>query len=294
MNKNTLGKINLIQEFRDRLIKADIPLEGLHHYTSIDGFKGIIDSKEIWATSANYLLNDPTETTLARKIALEVLEERKKDFAGNKILYENCKDLIITTSSSKEFVCIFSFSEEGDLLSQWRAYCPKGGVSISFNIYGQRDIKYNTKELKIDERYFYKCIYDPQEQKQQINNLFDFLLEHANTPRIVDGFFLKMMQTFSYSFKHESFKEEKEWRLCYFYSPEYDQLRYRTKYSMLIPCLPFSILDNNGHSIISRIMIGPSHDKEKLSYSIWSYLNNSGVPLSPEKIKVTQTPYQVL
>ena len=292
--KNTLGKTNLIQEFRRRFIEEDLPLGGLHHYTSIEGFKRIIDSKEIWATSANYLLNDPTETTHARKISLEILRERKNDFKGKEKLYENCKSSIETSGRSKEFMCICSFSEEGDLLSQWRAYCPKGGVSIGFNIRKQEQVKYDTEELKINEQYLYKCIYDPREQKQQINNLFDFLLKYADITKDLGGFFWKMIQTFSYSFKHESFKEEKEWRLCYFYSPDCNQLKYRTKYSMLIPCLPFSIFDDNGLSIISRIMIGPSRDKEKLSYPIWSYLNDSGVPLSPQKIKVTQTPYQIL
>jgi hypothetical protein len=117
--------------------------------------------------------------------------------------------------------------------------------------------------------------------------LFIFLLEQTECTGQLDSFFWNMIRAFSYSFKHKSFEEEKEWRLCCF--PEDYQLKYRTKHSMLIPYLPFLIVDNNDHSIIRKIRIGPSRDKENLEKSVSLYLKDSRVSA---KVEVTDTPYQ--
>ena len=289
---------NLVSEFRKQFIKEDLP-NFLYHYTSIKAFKSIIDNKEIWATAANYLLNDPTEMTHAEKIALETLQKRKNDFSGKNELYDKCKTIIEGGDDIKEYLFVFSFTEEEDLLSQWRGYCPKGGISIGFSV---PKISENNQYLEIKngsyynnyyvhENYLYKCIYKEEEQRLKINQLFDFLLERTEDTRKLNGFFNKMLQTFSYSFKHESFGEESEWRLVCFLFTDDDQLKYRVKDSMLIPYLPFLIIDHNNESIISKIMIGPSRDKEKLRKCISSYLRDSRISAS---VKVTDTPYQPL
>jgi len=294
--KNTLSRTNLVQEFGDQFIKENLP-DVLYHYTSIEGFKGIIDDKEIRATAADYLLNDPTEITIAKTIALEILREREKDFKGKEELYDSCKKSVENSDSSKEFQCICSFSEEGDLLSQWRAYCPKGGVSIGFSVpkIGGNNQHLYTKEgsyhnrYYVHENYIYKCIYDPQEQRQRMKDLFDFVLKRTEDVRILKTFFWNMIRTFSYSFKHESFKEEKEWRLCCFTWSDDNQIKYRVKDSMLIPYLPFLAVENKDCSIIRSIKIGPSRNKEILKNSISSYLKDSDISIS-----VTETPYQNL
>lgn len=285
---------NLVPEFRKQFIKEELPVF-LYHYTSIEVFKSIIDNGEIWATVANYIASDPSELIHAIGIAYETLRERKEDIKKEEGLYECCENAIKGLDGLKEFVCIFSFSEKEDLLSQWRAYCPKGGVSIGFS--GDR-IKKNKGDAcnqdgtcvdnyndYILEAYIYKCIYEPEEQKKKINELFDFLLKH--TEFSLGGLFSKMIQTFSYSFKHKSFKEEREWRLVYL--PEKDKHKYRLKDSIPIPYWPFLTVDHNNKSIISKIMIGSSRDKENLRKYISSYLRDSSISAS---IKVTDTPYQ--
>ncbi len=300
--EHTQSRLNLVEEFRKQFITEDLPIF-LYHYTSIENFKGIVDSKKIWATAADYFLNDPTEITIFKSIAPKILEERKKDFIGKKELYEKCKKIIESSDTGKEYQFVCSFTEEGDLLSQWRAYCPKGGVSIGFFV---PQISGNDQYLEIKngsphnyyyvhENYIYKCIYDTQKQERKINDLLDFLVQHADVGKgQLVGFINKMIQTFSYSFKHKSFKEEKEWRLCCFALSDEKQIKYRIKDSMLIPYLPFGIVDKENRSIISRIIVGPSRDKEKLKSSILSYSNNSGVTLSSQDIEFTQTPYQFL
>lgn len=299
--EHTQGRLNLVEEFRRKFITENLP-GILYHYTSIEGFKGIVESMQIWATAADYLLSDPTEITIAKEIACEILKEREQDFSAKEELYKNCTTIIEKGSDLKEYQFVCSFTKEGDLLSQWRAYCPKGGVSIGFCV---PKISANDQYLRIKngsphnnyyvhENYIYKCIYEPAEQRKKINQLFDFLLDRTEAVGILNAFFWNMIRTFSYSFKHESFYEEKEWRLCCFSWSDDKQIRYRMKNSMLIPYLPFRIADKENDSIISSMIVGPSREKEKLRRSVSSYLKHSGVPLLPANIRCTQTPYQIL
>jgi len=305
-----VNRLNLVEEFRKKYIKEKLP-DCLYHYTSIENFKSIIDMEEIWATAANCFISDPTEITIAKSIALDVLQKRKIDFSGKDKLYDNCKKDIEGSDSFKEYQFICSFTEEGDLLSQWRGYCPKGGVSIGFSVpkISENDqYLYNKNGCPHDnyyvhENYLYKCIYEIQEKKQKINALISFLLEKTdiNIPMVqLETFFKNMIRTFSYSFKHESFKEEKEWRLCYFIFPDPDdpdggQIKYKVKDSMLIPYRPFLTVDKDKSSIIKSVKIGPSRDKENLKTSISSYLTNLEYrPGQDISVSVTQTPYQNL
>ncbi|MBL7152260.1 MAG: DUF2971 domain-containing protein [Phycisphaerae bacterium] len=282
---------DLVAQFRERYIKEELPAY-LYHYAPIEGFKGIIDSKEIWATVAAYIASDPTELTIAKDIALEILEEEKGRFDGRDELNVFCKNKIENSDHSNESKCICSFTEEKDLLSQWRAYCPKGGVSLCF------DTKAFVQEIDlsspptINEQYLYKCIYEREQQKKTMRDLFEFLLKQPSpsTPRErgkLESFLSKMIQTFSYSFKHASFKEEKEWRLCYF--PTDESIRHRTKGSMQIPYISFSI-----EPAIHSVMIGPSRDKGNLGKSVMSYLKTSNLPDVSQRVEVTQTPYHPL
>jgi len=242
---------NLVAEFREQYIREKLPAF-LYHYTSIEGFKGIIDSKEIWATNAACIASDPSELTIAKNIALEILQEEETGFKGRDELYHFCKNTIKNSDRSKEFMHICSFTEEKDLLSQWRAYCPNGGVSLCFDTdpYTQRIDRLSPPT--INEQYLNECIYEHEQHEEIMRNLFDFLLKQPASSTEPESGFLKsflsnMIKTFSYSFKHMSFKEEKEWRLCYF-PPDNDSVRHRTKDSMLIPYLPFRSVRSN-HSL---------------------------------------------
>jgi len=291
-----MQKLNLETEFKKQFITEDLP-EFLYHYTSIKNFKSIIDNGEIWATGANYIASDPSELSHAIEIADKTLRERKKDFNENE-LYKYCENAIKGRKGLKEYAFIFSFSKWEDLLSQWRGYCPKGGVSIGFS--GDRIKKNNGDACTQDgtsidnyndyilEAYIYKCVYEPKEQKGKINRLIDFLLEHTDSQ--VKHLFSKAIQFFSNSFKHKSFEEENEWRLVYLVDKY--KFKYRLKDSSPIPYWPFLTVDHNGKSLISKIRIGPSHDKENLRKYISSYLEDLGKQFSHIKIDVTETPWQ--
>lgn len=305
MEKAILNVLDFSKDITKIILVNDTVPDCLYHYTTIQGFKGIIESGEIWATAAHCLFTDPTEITFVRKLALETLKEREQDFEKKKELYNICKKIIEDWSNNKDSVFVCSFTEKKDLLSQWRAYCPKGGVSIGFSIpkISKNNQSFSIKndnhvDYYVHEDYLYKCIYAPQEQKQKINNLFNLLLspKYANISKdIAHAPIWNALRFFSYSFKHLSFEEEQEWRLCVFhFGTEYETAKpeYRVKDSMLIPYLPFLTVDNEGNSIIRSIKIGPSRDKETLKTNILSYLKDKGH--KDVIVSITETPYQNL
>jgi hypothetical protein len=97
-----LSKYKLIS-----LQKNDDRIHKFYHYTSIKVFHNIVDNYEFWAHNTRFS-NDYTE----ERIVSEYFLKENKYIANN------------------YFICL---CEDGDSLSQWRGYCPDGGVSIELS-----------------------------------------------------------------------------------------------------------------------------------------------------------------
>jgi hypothetical protein len=114
----------------------------LYHYTDANGLLGIVKSRELWATHILHL-NDSSEYSHAVQVAAK---QTKKGLLSAE-LTEALKMLVPASTVNPEEVnetapClpfVVSLSQNGDQLSQWRAYCPDGnGFSIGFK-YSQFD-----------------------------------------------------------------------------------------------------------------------------------------------------------
>src|ERR1019366_2322110 len=101
------------------------PYQGtVYHYTSADGISGIIGNHEIWMSNTAFM-NDTTELkSLENDTGIE-----GKDFANDAIkkAWHRMKD---RRGINKPDYYMASFSEEPDLLEQWRAY---GNFCIGFD-----------------------------------------------------------------------------------------------------------------------------------------------------------------
>ena len=104
----------------------------LYHYTTQRGLVGIVHSRSAWATNISYL-NDATEFIYTFDVAKNVIEELDMaHYKYAKALHRFLDDVRIQNIHANHFVC--SFTEEGDLLSQWRGYCPDcNGYSLGFS-----------------------------------------------------------------------------------------------------------------------------------------------------------------
>jgi len=150
----------------------------LYHYTSLEGLLGIIESKSIWATNVLYL-NDASELNYALKLLSDEVNDIKGEipldanwlaklsFFDNLIL--NIDEIILHPLNFGFFIC--SFSEEKDLLSQWRGYCPGGiGFSVGINLSKLKDCA-KQKECSVTP-----CNYNEKDHKLALKKLINDIL----------------------------------------------------------------------------------------------------------------------
>ena len=128
------------------------------------------------------------------------------------------------TQPRRNNVFVVSFSEEENLLSQWRAYCPNGGYSIAFSLTHLRAVG------NLQGFYVGRCEYEDELKKAIIESLVDTALveyrkelaTHGNFPNRQPGWnsaegralqlYERSLAYYGPLLKHHSFKEEKEWR----------------------------------------------------------------------------------
>ena len=193
-------------------------------------------------------------------------------------------------------ICVFSLSERGDLLSQWRGYCPlAGGYSIGFP--SKLLIPFlQTRDLSIAS-----CVYDEKEQqaivRRTITEKGETLLKSLTDPSSEIGeikkkcfvdFFMEFSQIASI-LKHPSFYEEREWRIVSGHI-ESGRMLFRVGKSMLIPYLSISF-EGIEPFPIDKIIIGPAPEQDLAKTSLFQFLLRNKLDIS---IETSKTPYRVL
>jgi Protein of unknown function (DUF2971) len=267
----------------------------LFHYTSLEGLLGILESKSIWATNILYL-NDVSELSYALGLLKEQIRNIQKGL-GNVLMHEYLffqilRELIededfIPSGRLGYYVC--SFSQEEDLLSQWRGYCPKGvGVSLGFKFSKLRECAQSYGFL------IKRCIYNENKQLDQLRKLSNSTLKQIK--RIVTkekekklrlDFILKFIKL-APIFKHPKFEEEREWRIIAGLKSEATKsIKFRPGQSMIIPYIEIRLPRDGENLYINKIVIGPTHER-KLSKASIEYL------LRSKKVKFDEVQYSTI
>lgn len=180
----------------------------------------MLNSRSLWFSHIKYM-NDADEWFYALRLFEQVLEEYKGAFRGP---YEIVKGM---ASLHDHFT--FSFSEEKDLLSQWRGYCPHGGYSYCL------DDSLLDQFVQEHELVFEPCIYEEEAQREFIKTRIigmrpEYIAEQQQNEaeRVAKGEYIhysidrtiyEVSQNLVPKFyllcllKHPSFKEEREWRM---------------------------------------------------------------------------------
>jgi hypothetical protein len=265
------NKLNRCTKHLDDVLEDSL----LYHYTDLNGFMGIFDTKDLWASNALFL-NDSSELKygldLSRdkfeKVFLSISDKKTKEKFEN--FYKNYLQIILKTNSF-----VVSFCEDGDLLSQWRGYTKDyDGISIGFNHNLLR--KHTYKNI-------FKVTYEYDRQTEMLNIIFDTLkkifLNYENNNQFdiyhcLNHWVLHFIITLL-SMKDISFSEEKEWRIIY----NIDTLKnikidFRVKNNYILPYrkLPFSCFEE----IVQKIILGPSPENNMLEMSIRYFFEKKG------------------
>jgi len=182
-------------------VNADLPLSPdlLWHYTDAGGLLGIVQDELLWATDTRFL-NDATEL----HYGLDLARDSLRGYAAHAGLKLNTVRFLTGLADPDQAdvpgflrahldIYVTCFCQDGDLLSQWRAYAGRdsaGGYALGIGtrppLQGWVHQAGQDHGLRLR-----RVLYDPDEQRAAIDNL----LQHGvagpsgaeTTPAVTGG-----------------------------------------------------------------------------------------------------------
>jgi hypothetical protein len=198
--------------FATQDLQASAPLpEYLWHYTTGAGLKGILESNTMWATELHYL-NDGAEfnlgTWLLTQTLAQVIATNPPDVEALKVAHHYFSRMDFVSGQGM-MVC--SFTTNPDQLSQWRAYTSPGdGYTIGIRAEHLRDVIPTTA---VGLR---PCDYEPAHAisiaRSIVESCVGRFATHRSQDLLITEFRHNVILVATW-FKHESFREECEWRV---------------------------------------------------------------------------------
>jgi hypothetical protein len=282
---------------------SDIP-EILFHYTSTSGLLGILKERGLWASELRYL-NDSVELTYGYQLVLSEVRTRKRTSPRNTEVLTQLEDWLELRSRFGPMVFVAAFTRNGNLLSQWRAYCPPaGGVS-----FGVASAQLNGT-CKANGFSLARCVYTTDEHRSLAARLIEHLVAAAESAG--PNALAPKEESFHSTFygleeslirvcavlKHSAFEEEAEWRAVSspfsdFVKDEGAKINYRAGSSMLIPYVLLPLTDSNGMIPIDVVFTGPTPDPAAATESVQRLVAKHRNPLDgPWENRYCDIPYR--
>lgn len=314
----------------------------LYHYTTQEGLLGIIEKQKIWASQLQYL-NDASEGQIFTKLFLDEFNQRASTVSedppsqlrmlaqlmGRSVDRPECQiqcankvvlDFGLTAFSWIEAQDAFvaSFSKQGDLLSQWRAYSGEnGGYSIGFARSYLKSVGVHFLESRNDSFYddsnpLVSCRYcdKPEEKslKRKIGQIVDSYIAEANqtkwetNPEMKEGLsklgaiakkhFFPLGKRRAIT-KDQAFREEVEWRLVFQLertNTTNSEPEFRPGRSMLIPYFRVDLAWEDQALEIPEIIVGPCPHPFEAAKSVQRLLRTEGI--REFEVKNSKIPYR--
>jgi hypothetical protein len=271
------------------------------HYTSLAGLLGIVQDERLWATNILFL-NDEQEFQHALDLIRGIIPSSKikaghPDHATHTDYVADLSECLDSLKNYKsEGVFTLSFSEEPDLLSQWRGYCPgNNGYCIVFDA----EVLLSKAKEQFVDCHLVKCVYEMKDKESQLKALLNKYWQQYYSASgkkgrlaVIELLAKEILLLASY-FKHPSFAEEKESRIVILleYSTDHEELKFREGRSSLIPYIGLLA----PRSAIEKIYIGPTADKVLASRGLETLMEKAfGVPpfMLDCDIVHSETPYR--
>lgn len=272
--------------------------ELLYHYTTLDGLLGIIRDGELWATQIQYL-NDTSEFEAGPRTAVnQMIEEFGREGESSNAIEKYSP--LVALSGRRVYVASFSATENGDDLSQWRAYGgPHSGFSLGFSpnylklicehlVNLEGSALWAGKEIKplIQCSYYTK---DDDNDLAEIRRNIGYFAEYLKIDPLPTEF--KFAQ-YSAGLKDKSFRAEEEWRITLIRKNDTtsDLIRFRRSGSLIVPYVRIPLRWDGQHIEINRMVVGPTPHKEKAKEAAEMLLRSCGVTF--KEIVESKVPYR--
>ncbi|HEX3153201.1 MAG TPA: DUF2971 domain-containing protein [Candidatus Angelobacter sp.] len=249
----------------------------IYHYCDANALLNIFRTKSMWATGTRYL-NDSSELVSALRNLNQTTEKHRKSKTGElltsltEVMRTAGVDLLSRAIGMESYVTCFS--EDPDILSQWRAYADDGlGFAIGFNAQKLRVLDSSSPGVKIK-----RIVYAGQEEQNLIDDLFyglgaiikpylpifgapgEKLRYDSSQPRTWLSVRLsEALYEITIQCKHRSFQEEKEWRI----TTAANSTQFRSSRGRIVPYTILDMTSSENHSLmpIEKIVIGPKADR---------------------------------
>ena len=268
------------------------PPKQLYHYTDLEAVKGILTSKSLWLSKFTST-NDISEIQLAIEHFTDFVNK-----AAREVDAEEAGLLREAASRFRDFrrthICLASFCEERDLLSQWRSYGNDGrGIALGFS---SQSLAALAKHHGLN---VYRCVYAPREHRRIAADLVEMLLGSyrrgkprtpAKRAALLDQFhelFLHVAPVI----KDHKFGEEREWRLISKSLPIDDAAMIAVLKGNQAS-IKYAVPLEGGHrDLIPRVVVGPTLDPHNVCDAIELLAIRTGFAV--EKIDISQIPFRL-
>ncbi len=246
------------------------PVGRVYQYTSGGGLIGMLRSNRVWASHAA-TMNDPGEIRYASAILGRAFDQqcqrtKSQTLARLRGFVENSLSRI----SGNTRVYLGCFSEDCDLLSQWRAYADDGrGFAVGFDL---NDVGADSWIQVGGPAFRRRVIYDEAIQTRIANDIATAARKYViNTRGRPDSGRIGQIQECivecSVCFKHPSYVAEKEWRAIYIENPSKPlNSGVRERNGLPVPYVELAVPANDQPDstriAIREIVIGPANDME--------------------------------
>ncbi|OHD85618.1 MAG: hypothetical protein A3I60_05780 [Sulfuricurvum sp. RIFCSPLOWO2_02_FULL_43_45] len=273
----------------------------LYHYTSLEGFIGILSNQNIWATEYSFL-NDSSELGYGLSIVKKLLKKYIDE--NNDALVCKFFEYVLNYLNDEALIHQFfiaSFSEHKDQLSQWKGYGRNGsGVSLGFDF---KDLTRWKREEILDINIYIKpVIYEKEIQEKEITKILDLLMKHIKTLKTIDkietiasclaGFLIEK----SIFFKSLAFQEENEWRIVYnnigTSSVPRKDVKFRIVDSKILPYLELRLVAEKAKLPINEIVYGAKNNFDNLRKVLQHIFSNFDNPTKLPSLVGSNIPLQ--
>ena len=302
---------------------ADRFTRPIYHYTTAEGFKGIVASSEIWLTNAPFV-NDTTECKAFWQCAKDLVDDQtlRNEYVEEKLKYR------LENGPENDNYYVASFSNKEDLLSQYRAY---GSICIGFD----------PREMSRRRFDLYRCVYKERDiigwvhRKAKLRKWDGDCLKEDSKRYAAHG----LVFAASVKYKNAAYRDEREVRMVAVsgHSPDSNawcrlttrrihandppiHFRYHSSYGMPIPYVKFFISGGKSNEDlqgdarrntmpqmkrlklkeedamsrellpITEVWIGPMADQEETRLACEIMLREKGYENVP--VKASQIPYR--
>jgi hypothetical protein len=234
-----------------------------YHYCSNETFRRICENKTLRFSDVN-MLNDYAESVWGYRIFEDagslLLRREAENPVGITRAFLDCVDRHVGGYQNLSHPVVCSFSRNGDVLSQWRAYADSGsGVAIGF---GGRTLRFlNAWKLRVE--------YNPQLQVTEFMNGLLEIYDSEDADIFVER--SKSAALLALSYKNPAFHEEGEVRCVHMLdvkdelgrsvlrSPDNHEVKFRTQGADVIAYVDIPINLEADPQPIKRIVLGPKN-----------------------------------